>query len=113
VFKQLTLTNQTPVTECKEQKFLFQDLDGRKVEVDFGGGYLSSDGGGLILRELERHSGLLKDFASCFIDYRAIAVLPGKPSWLGAKSMECSTVLAWPVTIGWPSNLAAAEPPPI
>ena len=40
------------------------------MEVDFGGGYLSSDGGGLILRELERHSGLLKDFADCFIDYR-------------------------------------------
>src|SRR6266481_9314844 len=58
------------MTECKEQRFLFQELDGRKVEVDFGGGYLSSDGGGLILRELERHSGLLKDFASCFIDYR-------------------------------------------
>jgi hypothetical protein len=58
------------VTECNEQKFLFQDLEGRKVEVDFGGGYLSSDGGGLILRELERHSGLLKDFADCFIDYR-------------------------------------------
>src|SRR6266436_5212353 len=58
------------MTECKEQRFLFQELDGRKVEVDFGGGYLSSDGGGLILRELERHSGLLRDFADCFIDYR-------------------------------------------
>jgi Transposase DDE domain group 1 len=38
--------------------------------VDFGGGYLSSDGGGLILRELERHSGLIRDFAGCFVDYR-------------------------------------------
>ena len=63
------------MTECNEQKFLFQDLEGRKVEVDFGGGYLSSDGGGLILRELERHSGLLKDFADCFIDYRDQRVL--------------------------------------
>ena len=58
------------MTECNEQGLLFQDLDGRKVVVDFKGGYLSSDGGGLILRELERHSGLLKDFADCFIDYR-------------------------------------------
>ena len=58
------------MTECNEQGLLFQDLDGRKVVVDFSGGYLSSDGGGLILRELERHSGLLKDFASGFIDYR-------------------------------------------
>jgi len=31
----------------------------RKVEVDFWGGYLSSDGGGFILPELGRHNGLL------------------------------------------------------
>src|ERR1700686_3497202 len=58
------------MTDCREQSWLFQDLGSRKVEVDFGGGYLSSDGGGLILRELERHSGLLRDFAGCFLDYR-------------------------------------------
>jgi hypothetical protein len=58
------------MTECKEQRWLFQDLGERKVELDFGGGYLSSDGGGLILRELEHHSGLLRDFAGCFVDYR-------------------------------------------
>ena len=32
----------------REQSWLFQDLGKRKVEVDFEGGYLSSDGGGLI-----------------------------------------------------------------
>jgi hypothetical protein len=58
------------MTDCREQSWLFQDLGNRKVEVDFGGGYLSSDGGGLILRELERHSGLLRDFSGCFLDYR-------------------------------------------
>ena len=58
------------MTDCREQSWLFQDLGNRKVEVDFGGGYLSSDGGGLILRELERHSGLLRDFSGCFVDYR-------------------------------------------
>ena len=40
------------MTDCREQRWLFQDLGNRKVEADFGGGYLSSDGGGLILREL-------------------------------------------------------------
>jgi Transposase DDE domain group 1 len=58
------------MTDCREQSWLFQDLGSRKVEIDFGGGYLSSDGGGLILRELERHSGLLRDFSGCFVDYR-------------------------------------------
>jgi hypothetical protein len=58
------------MTECNEQSWLFQELGSRKVEVDFGGGYLSSDGGGLILREFEHHSGLLRDLAGCFVDYR-------------------------------------------
>ena len=56
------------MTECKDQRWLFQDLGNRKVEVDFGGGYLSRDGGGLILRELERHNGLLRDLSGCFVD---------------------------------------------
>ncbi|HKM82137.1 MAG TPA: IS1380 family transposase [Candidatus Acidoferrum sp.] len=58
------------MTECNEQSWLFQELGSRKVEADFGGGYLSSDGGGLILREFEYHSGLLRDLAGCFVDYR-------------------------------------------
>ncbi len=58
------------MTECKEQSWLFQDLGNRKVEVDCGGGYLSSDGGGLILRELECHNGFLGDLSGCFVDYR-------------------------------------------
>jgi hypothetical protein len=58
------------MTHCKEPRWLFQDLGTRKVEVDFGGGYLSSDGGGLLLRELERHSGLLRALADCFVDHR-------------------------------------------
>jgi hypothetical protein len=58
------------MTDCNEQPCFFQDLGTRKVEVDFGGGYLSSDGGGLVLRELERHSGLIRAFADCFVDHR-------------------------------------------
>ena len=58
------------MTECNEQSWLFQELGSRKVEADFEGGYLSSDGGGLILREFEHHSGLLRDLAGCFVDYR-------------------------------------------
>jgi len=29
------------MTECNEQSWLFQELGTRKVEADFGGGYLS------------------------------------------------------------------------
>jgi hypothetical protein len=58
------------MTDCNEQRWVFQDLGKRKVEVDFAGGYLSSDGGGLILRELARHSGLIRALADCFVDRR-------------------------------------------
>jgi hypothetical protein len=57
-------------TECNDQPFLFQELASRKIVVDFGGGYLSSDGGGVFLRELEVRSGLLEELSECFIDRR-------------------------------------------
>ena len=58
------------MTDGNETRFLFQELGTRKVEVDFGGGYLASDGGGILLRELERHSGVVRDLADCFVDHR-------------------------------------------
>ena len=44
------------MTHCRQKVFQFQGLNSRKVTVDFTGGYLSSEGGGPILREMElRH----------------------------------------------------------
>jgi hypothetical protein len=40
------------------------------VEVDFRGGQVSSDGGGLLLREVEQQRGWIHDFSGCFDDYR-------------------------------------------
>jgi len=36
----------------------------------FDGGQISSDGGGLLLREVERQTGIVSQFAACFRDYR-------------------------------------------
>ena len=57
-------------TECSQKEFGFQDLNQRKVVADFAGGELSSDGGGLLLREVERCRGWVRDFSRCFTDYR-------------------------------------------
>ena len=57
-------------TDCNDQGFLFQELPNRKIVVDFAGGYLSSDGGAVFLRELEVGSGLLGELSECFIDRR-------------------------------------------
>jgi hypothetical protein len=48
----------------------FQGLNRRKVEADFRGGPVSSDGGGLRLREVEPRRGWVRGFAECFDDDR-------------------------------------------
>ena len=58
------------MTRCKQTTFAFQDLGEKKVEADFSGGYLSSDAGGLLLRELESKEQLLEGLAACFEDRR-------------------------------------------
>ncbi len=57
-------------TDCIPNLFGFQDLGARKVVADFDGGMISSDAGGLILREVAIASDLLRQFSSCFLDYR-------------------------------------------
>ena len=49
---------------------LFQDLGSRQVVADFSGGTLSSDGGVLLLREVDAHLGLTHSLAQCFGDER-------------------------------------------
>ena len=57
-------------TDCKRQPLLFQDLARRQVVADFSGGYLSSDGGALLLRQLDRGLGLSRTLAQAFRDGR-------------------------------------------
>jgi hypothetical protein len=47
------------VTECTQYSLGFQSLKRRKVEAEFSGGDITSDGGALLLREMDRRLGLL------------------------------------------------------
>lgn len=58
-------------TECSLEQLSFQAVGKRQIVARFDGGQLSSDGGGLLLREVERRTGMLKQFAACFRDYRS------------------------------------------
>jgi Transposase DDE domain group 1 len=49
---------------------LFQDLGLRQVVADFSGGSLSSDGGALLLRQVDLGLGLSRALAGCFADAR-------------------------------------------
>ncbi len=59
-----------PTTECNQVSFAFQGLFSRAVIGGFDGGQISSDGGSLLLREVEHHTGILRRFAGCFSDHR-------------------------------------------
>jgi hypothetical protein len=57
-------------TECSNLSFDFQPLGTREVTARFDGGTITSDAGGLLLREIEAKTGLLADLARCFSDFR-------------------------------------------
>ena len=57
-------------TECNQLSFAFHPLGRRDVVARFDGGRITSDAGGLLLREVERETGILRRFAACFTDHR-------------------------------------------
>jgi len=57
-------------TQCNEQLFNFQAQNRRDVVATFDGGTISTDGGALLLRQVEEHVGIIAGFAKCFADHR-------------------------------------------
>jgi DDE family transposase len=57
-------------TQCNSAYLDFPMLGPRHVLADFDGGDISSDGGALLLREAERLTGIIRQFAACFTDHR-------------------------------------------
>jgi hypothetical protein len=58
------------MTQCHQELFPFEALGQREVVGRFDGGYVVSDGGALLLRQVERRVDILGRFASCFTDQR-------------------------------------------
>jgi hypothetical protein len=57
-------------TECTEKDFGFHPLKQREIRARFDGGAITTDGGGLLLREVEKRIGIVRRFATCFRDHR-------------------------------------------
>ena len=57
-------------TQCTQKSFAFHSLGKRDVVARFDGGRITSDAGGLLLREVEQKLGVLGRFAACFDDHR-------------------------------------------
>ena len=57
-------------TQCNQEFLEFHPLDKRQVRGGFDGGTITSDAGGLLLREVEKRTGIIAQFAACFRDHR-------------------------------------------
>jgi hypothetical protein len=57
-------------TSSLSQPLLFNSLAARQVVADFSGGHLSSDGGVLLLRQIDLGLGVSRGLAQCFFDTR-------------------------------------------
>src|SRR5260370_3216395 len=58
------------MAECNELEFELPGLSGRKIEGNFAGGNVSSDGGLVLLRQVDRWIGLTKTLAQRLPDKR-------------------------------------------
>jgi hypothetical protein len=59
------------MTECNQDRFEFASAQGRReIVAEFSGGTVSSDGGAVLLQEVDSKMNLLARFSQCFIDRR-------------------------------------------
>ncbi len=58
------------MTECTQSNFEFHALDRREVVAQFDGGDITTDAGGLLVREVDRRLHLTERLAACFSDHR-------------------------------------------
>jgi len=58
------------MTECTQSEFGFATHFSRQVTARFDGGTMTTDAGGLLLRETDRRLNLLGRLAECFVDRR-------------------------------------------
>ena len=86
-------------TECTRTKLRFQGLDGRDIVGRFDGGEMTSDGGGVLLREVEHRTRILGRLSECFTDHRdpdriehSVEALIKQRSWGCAWATRISTI---------------------
>jgi len=58
------------MTDCNKQTIQFSSLKNKKISADFNGGTLTSDAGVLLLREVDKHIGLIDAIDKCIPDQR-------------------------------------------
>ena len=78
-------------TECNQFVFGFHPQKRREIRAQFDGGAITSDGGGLLLREVEKRVEILRQFAGFFTDYRNSDLIEHK-----VEELVAQRVTVWP-----------------
>ena len=77
-------------TKCTTEQLAFQGLGRREVVGRFDGGEISSDGGGLLLREVEQRTQILRRLSQCFTDRRDPARIEHALESLVKQRVHCA-----------------------
>jgi hypothetical protein len=62
-------------TECTTQPIVLQAENDRTLVARFDGGTICSDAGAILLKQVEQATGIIRQFAACFADYRNPALI--------------------------------------
>src|ERR1700747_3179880 len=73
------------MTDCIQSRFGFAKHFSREVVGEFSGGTLSSDGGALLLREVDQKMNLLPRLSQCFLDGRNADLIDHSVEQMGAQ----------------------------
>jgi hypothetical protein len=73
------------MTDCNAKPIAFSSLGRQKVVADFNGGKITSDGGALLLREVDRHLGLIDKLDAALPDPRDPALITHQQSHMLAQ----------------------------
>ena len=65
-----TFDNQTDSSLCQRKLFDLQPIDNKRVELSFTASEISSDGGLLMVKDIEVRIGIIKSLVSCIQDTR-------------------------------------------
>ncbi len=75
-------------TQCTAPELAFRGLVSRKVVAQFSGHHVTSDAGGLRLREVEAAAGVVRWLAACFVDHRTPATIEHSVAELVAQRVS-------------------------
>lgn len=78
-------------TECTPKQLEFPGVARQVVVASFDGGPISCDGGALLLREVERRTGIVRRVARRFVDHRDTELR----AELNAKGLRRAQEFSW------------------